>query len=396
MTATSDGAASTAPGAAAPHPARFAPDHTPGRFGWLFAAIWLFYLLDPLHSAWTGRHASLGWRVVAIAALIAFAAGFITFFASWRSRRLIGGQARSALVWPVLGAGVVLLALAAPGAGVATLGGLVYVGVTAVMTLPLRRSLPVVLGIAVAMFAVPRLVPGWAPNDGAIPSLLLGCFAAYGISQVIERNGQLARAREQLVDLAVTRERERMGRDVHDILGHSLTVITVKTELAGRMLETLPATPAADRARTEVADVERLAREALADVRATVSGTREVSLTGELAAARSALAAAGIRADLPGAVDVVPARHRDLFAWALREGVTNVVRHSAATCCRIRLTPDCVEVRDDGRGPGSCDGGGNGLAGLQSRAAKAGGRLEIERSPEGGFLMRVTVAGGAA
>jgi two-component system sensor histidine kinase DesK len=221
--------------------------------------------------------------------------------------------------------------------------------------------------------------------------VLLASFAGYGVSQVLERNTQLARVREQLVELAVTQERERVGRDVHDILGHSLTVITVKTELAGRLLESLPPGPATARARAEIADVERLAREALADVRATVSGTREVSLIGELAAARSALAAAGISADLPSAVDVVPARYRELFAWALREGVTNVVRHSGAGWCAVHVTADCVEVRDDGRGPAG-GGTGNGLAGLQARAAKAGARLEVGRAPEGGFLLRVVAA----
>nr|WP_246324696.1 histidine kinase [Petropleomorpha daqingensis] len=257
------------------------------------------------------------------------------------------------------------------------------------MTLRARAAWAVVAGLVVLVVVLPLVIPGWKPLGDFLPSLLLGCFAAFGISQVIERNAQLAQAREQLVDLAVTQERERLGRDVHDILGHSLTVITVKTELAGRMLETLPPGPATDRARSEVADVERLAREALADVRATVSGTREVSLTGELAAARSALAAAGISADLPSGVDVVPARHRELFAWALREGVTNVVRHSGASWCGVHLTADCVEVRDDGRGPGTYQSGGNGLAGLQARAATSGATLEIERAPEGGFLLRV-------
>jgi two-component system sensor histidine kinase DesK len=271
--------------------------------------------------------------------------------------------------------------------------GLIYVGVAAVMSLSPRQALSVVAGIVVLVIVLPLVVPGWNSLGDFLSSLLLGCFAAFGIGQVIERNAQLALAREQLVDLAVSQERERMGRDVHDILGHSLTVITVKTELAGRLLESVPADPAVDRARTEVADVERLAREALADVRATVSGTREVSLTGELAAARSALAAAGIRSDLPSAVDVVPARHRELFAWALREGVTNVVRHAGATWCGVHLAADCVEVRDDGRGPGGC-GTGNGLTGLQARAEKAGGRVEVERAAEGGFLLRV-VAGGA-
>jgi two-component system, NarL family, sensor histidine kinase DesK len=356
------------------------------RFGWVFAAVWLYFMYQPFESAWTSG-AALGWRVVGITALLLFAGGFIWFFARVRYRR---GFARppGIRVWPVLIAGLGLLALAAPSAGEDAMAGLIYVGVTAVMTLGVRAALAVMAGLVALVLVLPAVVPGWTALGDFLPSLLLGCFAAFGIGQVIERNAQLARAREQLVDLAVTQERERLGRDVHDILGHSLTVITVKTELAGRLLESLPPGPAADRARAEVTDVERLAREALADVRATVSGMREVSLTGELAAARSALAAAGIEAELPSAVDVVPARHRELFAWALREGVTNVVRHSGATRCEVQLSAECVEVRDDGRGPGG-GGTGSGLAGLQARAEKAGARLEIERAPEGGFLLRV-------
>ena len=359
----------------------------PGRFGWVFTAVWLYFLFPPLEAAWRSD-AGLAWRVVGIAALLVFAAGFVWFFARVRYRRGFG-RPPADQVWAVLGTGLGLLALAAPAAGEQAMTGLIYVGVAAVMTLRAPAAATVVAGLVVLVVVLPTLVPGWEPLGDFLPSLLLGCFAAFGISQVIERNAQLAQAREQLVDLAVTQERERMGRDVHDILGHSLTVITVKTELAGRMLETLPPGPAADRARSEVADVERLAREALADVRATVSGTRQVSLTGELAAARAALAAAGIRADLPSGVDVVPARHRELFAWALREGVTNVVRHSGASWCGVQLSADCVEVRDDGRGPVDCQGGGNGLAGLQARAATSNARLEIERAPEGGFLLRV-------
>ena len=389
MTASQEG---TAPDRAVPSGVRRAlwePNHPPGRLGWMFAAIWLGYLIQPLRQVWGATSTPLALRVVGVAALLAFAAGFIWFFAWWRRQRMLTGRSPAAAsIWFVLLAGLALLALVAPAGGDTALAGLVYVGVSAAMTLPLRHSAVVVAVLVGLVLVLPRVVPGWTPNDGFVPQLLLGCFAAFGVGQVIERNAQLARAREELVDLAVTRERERVGRDVHDILGHSLTVITVKTELAGRLLESLPADPAADRARAEVADVERLAREALADVRATVSGTREVSLTGELAAARSALTAADIRADLPSAVDVVPARHRELFAWALREGVTNVVRHSGATWCGVQLTADCVEIRDDGRGPGGC-GSGSGLVGLEARAAKSAARLEIERSPEGGFLLRV-------
>jgi two-component system sensor histidine kinase DesK len=254
------------------------------------------------------------------------------------------------------------------------------------MTLPPRHALAVVAALLALVLGLPSVVPGWTPLLDFLPSLLLACFAAFGIGQVIERNAQLALAREQLVDLAVSQERERLARDVHDILGHSLTVITVKTELAGRLLE---ASGAGDtRARAEVADAERLAREALADVRATVSGMRQLSLTGELAAARQALDAAGITADLPSAVDDVPARYRELFAFALREGVTNVVRHSGASRCVVGLMADCIEVRDDGRGP---DGAvsGSGLTGLRGRAAAVGARVETGTADEGGFLLRV-------
>jgi two-component system, NarL family, sensor histidine kinase DesK len=390
VTATTEPTTATRPGAPDEHPGRSALDARPGRFGWLFAGIWLFYLLDPLQHAWTRSWVALPWRVATTVALLAFAAGFLWFFVWWRGRRIAtGAPPRPVEVWRVFAVGAALLALAAPGGGQNTLNGLVYLTVAAAMTLPLRQALVVLVVCVGVVLGLPRVLPGWYPEDDFVPQLVLASFAAYGIGQVIVRNAELARAREQLVDLAVSRERERVARDVHDILGHSLTVITVKTELAGRLLEAVPGT---ERARSELADAERLAREALADVRATVSGLREVSLTGELVSARRALEAAGIAADLPTAVDVVPARHRQLFAWALREGVTNVVRHSGAAWCGVRLTADCVEVRDDGRGPGT-DGGGSGLAGLRTRAAAAGARLETGRAPEGGFLLRVVTGG---
>ncbi|RBY76129.1 sensor histidine kinase [Geodermatophilus sp. TF02-6] len=381
--------AGTPAGGGEQRPAREEQGPAPGRFAWLFAAVWLVYLISPLRRAWTAAATPLPLRVLAVAALVGFAAGFCWFFAWFRRRRLVGAPPAPTAVWRVLGAGLLLLVLAASGAGEESLAGLVYIGVAAVMTLPLRQSAVVVAGVVALITVLPRVVPGWTPQDGVVPGLLLGCLAAFGVGQVITRNAELLRAREQLVDLAVTRERARLARDVHDILGHSLTVITVKTELAGRLLEAAPGSPALDRVRAEVADVERLAREALADVRATASGMRSVSLTGELAAARRALDAAGIAADLPSAVDVVPARHRELFAWTLREGVTNVVRHSGARRCTVRLTADCVEVRDDGRGHDSTGDDGSGLAGLRSRAQAAGARVETGRSPEGGFLLRV-------
>jgi two-component system, NarL family, sensor histidine kinase DesK len=386
---------SSAPSATAPSSPSIRPwvggdDARPlgtSRIGWLWAAVWLIYLAVPIRTAWRHRDSLAG--VVAVVALVVFAVGFAVYFAWMRGHRIRTGELHAGPVWAMLAAMVLLLAIATPGAGEDVVAGAVYVGVTAAMTLPGRQVLAVVAALTAAALLLPLVVPGWESLDDFIPQLLLATFAAYGVGQVLKRNIELAHARQQLVELAVMQERERVARDVHDILGHSLTVITVKTELAGRLLE---ASGEGDtRARAELADAERLAREALADVRATVSGMRQLSLTGELAAARQALDAAGIAADLPSAVDDVPARYRELFAFALREGVTNVVRHSGASRCVVRLTADCIEVRDDGRGP---DGAvsGSGLTGLRGRAQAAGARVETGTAAEGGFLLRVSRA----
>ncbi len=145
--------------------------------------------------------------------------------------------------------------------------------------------------------------------------------------------------------MAVEQERARFARDLHDLLGHSLTVIAIKSELARRVMTNDP-----DRAAAEVADIERLAREALTDVRATVAGYREVTLSAEISSARSALDAAGLHAELPTAVDDVPGERRELFGWVLREGVTNVVRHSDASGCGCRSRPAPSRSSTTGRG----------------------------------------------
>ena len=356
----------------------------PRRWGGLFAVVWLVYLLQPVHTAWTSS--DLGPKVLALAALASFAAGFTVFFHWLRRVRQAGAPNTRSVGVGSLVAGVLLLIVAEPAAGEDVLVGYVYLGVAAMMGLPLRQALFTVAGLVFSAVGLGYGLPDWQPQWDFLPELLLACFAAYGVDQVLLRNAQLTRARELVVELAVGRERERVARDVHDILGHSLTVIAVKSELVGRLIEgTGP-----DRARAEVAEIEQLARGALADVRATVAGTREVSLAGELAAARRALDSAGVEAELPGSVEGAPTAHRELFAWTLREGVTNVVRHAAARHCRVRWDADCLEVVDDGRGIG-VTGGGTGLRGLRARAEAAGASLESGPVPGGGFRLRLVV-----
>lgn len=149
-------------------------------------------------------------------------------------------------------------------------------------------------------------------------------------------------------------------------------------------------------AATEVSDVERLAREAPSDVRATAAGYRDVSLAGELAMARSVLQAAGIAASVPTAVDDVSPVGRQVFGYVVREAVTNVIRHSGATSCVIALLPDRIEVTDNGsslRSPGGAGSDGSGLRGLAYRLTAAGGTLSAGPLPSGGFRVTAGVGG---
>jgi two-component system sensor histidine kinase DesK len=185
--------------------------------------------------------------------------------------------------------------------------------------------------------------------------------------------------------LAVANERARLARDLHDVLGHSLTTITVKTALARRLLES---GAQSDRVRAELLDTEELARRTLSEVRATVSGQRRVSLAAELVAARAALRAAGIEADLPTSVDNLAPGLAEPMAYVLREAVTNVVRHSGAARCTVRMGDRWLEVADDGPDPdGAAPVAGNGLTGLRERLAAVGGTLQVDRAASGGIRL---------
>jgi two-component system sensor histidine kinase DesK len=215
-----------------------------------------------------------------------------------------------------------------------------------------------------------------------------------GISQLSAANFQLRQAQGEVARLAVAEERARFSRDLHDVLGHTLTVVTVKSELAGRLVERDPV-----RAAAELADIERLSRGALADLRASIAGYREMNLDTELSAARAALAAAGVEATVPVSGDVVAPPLRALFAWAVREAVTNVIRHAQAPSCTIELQAGAVTITDDGVGVGRCEEhertdaangmhSGSGLAGLAERAEAAGAVLTVERrEPHGTVVM---------
>ncbi|WP_433522345.1 histidine kinase [Nocardia pseudovaccinii] len=351
-----------------------------GWFNGFMSVIWLSYMLGPIIQRW--QDADQPTASLATTTLLAYAVlivgSFIVFRRTDGTTRL-AERPVDRRMWPVLAG------MAACSAGLMALLGavalptLIFVGVIAIFHMPSRESGYVACTVTLAMLLVPVVLPrlsGMPFYVSFVPALI---WLARQLGLRGERLAELAR--RQQAELAIVEERNRVARDVHDILGHSLTVITVKTELAQRLIDV-----DLIRAKAEMADVERLAREALAGVRDTVGGLREVSLRGELANARTALAAADIAAALP---DALPdTRNSELFGWVLREAVTNVIRHSAARHCTVTVTETSIEVADDGRGLGTVDSG-SGLSGLRERVRAAGGTLTL--SSEGGVRVRATV-----
>jgi two-component system sensor histidine kinase DesK len=225
----------------------------------------------------------------------------------------------------------------------------------------------------------------------ALPTAAIGLWATAFVRQVAAV-AELRSAREELARLAVSEERLRFARDLHDLLGHSLSLITLKSELAGRLLPDEP-----EKAKTEVHDMEEVARQALGEVRQAVAGYRSPTLDEELAGAGEMLEAAGIACRIENEAGVLPNAVDAVLAWAVREGSTNVIRHSRARHCRILLAREgqevYAEITDDGEGYQREQGGdaGSGLSGLSERVATLAGRLEAASQPDGGFRLRVSL-----
>ncbi|OKK21210.1 histidine kinase [Streptomyces sp. CB00455] len=339
----------------------------------LWTAIWLFYLSAPVTDLVRGGHGTQA-RVLGGLGLTVFVGWYLV---------LVIRTARQMAVPRVLFSVAVLATQAAVLS--LTLGRewlvlFVYVAISSGAALPAEISRWTVLGTTALLAVTANAVPdGDAYLAGLLIPALMGGFAMVGVRAMIRTTMELRQARATVAQLAANEERLRMARDLHDLLGHSLSLITLKSELAGRML---PGQPQA--AALQVADIEAVSRQALVDVREAVSGYRRATLPGELAGARTALAAAGVVADLPAEPpqdlreDVESA-----LAWSLREAVTNVVRHSGAKRCRVTLETHQtlagpvaeLTVSDDGAAGPAVPVAGNGLTGLSERLEAVGGSL---------------------
>ncbi|MFC5659869.1 sensor histidine kinase [Streptomyces nogalater] len=366
------------------------PRHTP--VGWpptsrrdlmiksLWILVWLVFLSSPVEDLAGGGHST--------AATVAGSCGLAVFVGVYLAMvfRNIGRPFSRGVV---LGLGGVLGVLAPTLAytlGSAWLGLFVYLAVAYGATLPLRAAYWAIPASALVMYLIGM---GSAEKEarGLVVLVVLIGFAMTGVGQLVRTTIELRKARATVAQLAANEERLRLARDLHDLLGHSLSLITLKSELAGRMLPGHP-----EQAARQVADIEQVSRQAMVDVREAVTGYRRPRLAAELAGAQVALAAAEVVAEVPADPDLtdVPEEAESALAWALREAVTNVVRHSGASRCAVRLlrheTLDGpvleLTVEDNGSG-GSGKGPGNGLTGLTERLQKAGGTLRAGRIKRG-------------
>jgi len=273
-----------------------------------------------------------------------------------------------------------------------------FVVIAAAVTLPTLPAASAVVAIMALTSGIYALRSGWDALSSTWESAVAP-FAIVGFSMIIVNRlvltvRELRAAREEITRLAVAEERLRFARDLHDLLGHSLSSITLKSELAGRLLPVAP-----DKAAAEVRDIEGVARNALHEVREAVAGYRQPTLDEELASAQQILEAAGIACQIERSVGVLPNDVDAVLAWTVREGTTNVIRHSHAKHCEIRLMRESeeihAEISDDGVGfsPPSDETNvnGSGLSGLAERVAASSGKFEAKTPSGGGFSLRVSL-----
>jgi two-component system, NarL family, sensor histidine kinase DesK len=260
-----------------------------------------------------------------------------------------------------------------------------HVNVAAGIMLLTRDAYVAIAGLAVVTFSL-GVFSGMAWL--VLPTAVIGLWATAFVRQVAAV-AELRSAREELARMAVGEERLRFARDLHDLLGHSLSLITLKSELAGRLLPDEP-----EKAEAEVRDIEGVARQALGEVREAVAGYRSPTLDEELVGADEMLGAAGISCRIENEAGLLPREIDGVLAWAVREGTTNVIRHSQAHNCRIVLAREDdrvrAEITDDGLGKASGETPGSGLSGLAERVAGFGeGEFEAGPLRGGGFRLRI-------
>jgi two-component system sensor histidine kinase DesK len=286
-------------------------------------------------------------------------------------------------------AGIFLLGYILANFNYSALGYLIF-GFFMVAYLVSTRQAIIIIITSICLFLIELSVIGAESQtliSMLVPSITLAIIAIF-TAYAHKHQLQLRRSQDEILRLATLAERERIGRDLHDLLGHTLSVVALKSELARKLIDR-----DIDAARAEIAEVERVARDSLAQVRNAVSGIRSTALSAELIAATALLEAQGLKVKCETENVKLPHDRETVLALSLREAATNVRRHSGATGVTIRLRKESsavvMEVADDGRGGRIVPG--NGLNGMRERLDTVGGSLSLWPNPAGGTLLRASV-----
>jgi two-component system sensor histidine kinase DesK len=369
-------------------------------FLWMIWATWLPFLIPDIVT-WLQGRPSLP-RMIATLIVLAVFIAFYLWTTLQNARRLVARSSsvgRTEIpVWLTITIYLILgftLLILASEHGFAWFSPFIYTVAYIGGRFSLKRALPMIAALVVCISLAGWLLGFSLTSIGsAIFYVVIVGLVVVFLMRVIAANQELRAAREEIARLAVTAERLRIARDLHDLLGHNLSLIALKSELARRLLAVSP-----ERAATEIGDIEQVARTTLQEVREAVASYRQPALASELEAAEEILAAAGIAYKYEGdarlLAGISPASEA-VLSWAVREGVTNIIKHSRAHHCVIALTRDeqyiGVEVADDGRGLSSVSGeSGNGLCGLAERVKALDGHFEAASRPTGGFHLAVAL-----
>src|SRR5450631_929320 len=338
--------------------------------------LWVLYLgfffIDPVFG-----HASLRLWLLDIAGAVVFLCLYFGLFVLQNPRAIshIGGMLLLGLLFQPINAGACTF----------------FIFAAAMLPFCVDSQMAAFFGLAAigAIGAVEGIllhVGGWQLFYSGLFPVIIGAGNTF-FAERNRMNRKLRKANEEVEHLAKVAERERIARDLHDVLGHTLSVITLKSELAGKLIDRDP-----QRAGKEIREVEQISRQALSDVRDAIRGYRSQGLVAELAQAKTTLETAGLTVQCDAATTMkLPAVHESVLSLAVREAVTNVVRHAQARSCRMRLEQQngtCrLEIHDDGLG--SSNGEGNGLRGMRDRVEMIGGTLQ--RNTESGTTLTITL-----
>lgn len=342
--------------------------------------LWAFWLLGLLWKYVGGRPGPLELAALVLTVIVFLPLYFTSFWPG--TRRLLMVMLATCLLgvlWAPYNhsAGIFFVFAACMCAGIA----------------PTRRAYLALGGVMALAGAVGFLI-GMPALTYMLPTLAIG--PAVGVAAIMDAGlrrsrEQLLRKQEEVEHMATIAERERISRDLHDLLGHTLSLITLKAELAGKL-----AGRDIDACKREIGDIERSARNALAEVRAAVTGYRLTGLQHELATARASLAAAGIEMNTEVARFTVPAAAENVMALALREAVTNIIRHAGASHCRVSLALEggviLFRIADNGAG-GQAIRSGNGLNGMKERVSAIGGQLAMRVEQGLALELRLPIGG---